>query len=217
MAGEVVEKQAADSAARKHRKRRRVTVRIDMTSMVDIAFLLLIFYMVTTVFSMPQAIEVNLPPAEPGKPPPEVLMENVLTVRVDQNNRFWWHLGLASARNVPQPLTVQTAMESTHGTATPDTALGSLLVAQNLALDNLNTLVLIHPDADFETMVTILDEIELSERIINQRRASSQGITVEELPTDWRFSYRYAVGDWDNKDNRIARMALDSARQKGVL
>ena len=44
------------------KKKRRVAIRIDMTPMVDIAFLLLIFYMVTTVFSMPQAMEINLPP-----------------------------------------------------------------------------------------------------------------------------------------------------------
>ena len=35
-----------------------------MTPMVDVAFLLLIFFMVTTVFRRPQAMEVNLP--EPG-------------------------------------------------------------------------------------------------------------------------------------------------------
>ena len=35
-----------------------------MTPMVDIAFLLLIFYMVTTVFAMPQAMEINLPKPE---------------------------------------------------------------------------------------------------------------------------------------------------------
>ena len=45
-----------------HRPKRRVGVRIDMTPMVDVAFLLLIFFMVTTVFRTPQALEINLPP-----------------------------------------------------------------------------------------------------------------------------------------------------------
>jgi biopolymer transport protein ExbD len=43
------------------RKRNRVGVRIDMTPMVDVAFLLLIFFMVTTVFRRPLAMEMNLP------------------------------------------------------------------------------------------------------------------------------------------------------------
>ncbi|MEA2031193.1 MAG: biopolymer transporter ExbD [candidate division Zixibacteria bacterium] len=42
-------------------KKRRVSIRIDMTPMVDIAFLLLIFYMVTTTFKPPEARAVELP------------------------------------------------------------------------------------------------------------------------------------------------------------
>jgi biopolymer transport protein ExbD len=42
--------------------RPRPGIRIDMTPMVDIAFLLLVFFMVTTVFRLPQAMEINLPP-----------------------------------------------------------------------------------------------------------------------------------------------------------
>lgn len=42
-------------------KKRRVSIRIDMTPMVDIAFLLLIFYMATTQFKPPEARAVTLP------------------------------------------------------------------------------------------------------------------------------------------------------------
>lgn len=42
-------------------KKRRVSIRIDMTPMVDIAFLLLIFYMATTTFKPPEARAVELP------------------------------------------------------------------------------------------------------------------------------------------------------------
>ena len=38
-------------------KKKRVGIAIDMTPFVDIAFLLLIFFMVTTVFALPQAME----------------------------------------------------------------------------------------------------------------------------------------------------------------
>lgn len=41
--------------------KRRVAIRIDMTPMVDIAFLLLIFYMATTQFKPPEARAVELP------------------------------------------------------------------------------------------------------------------------------------------------------------
>ncbi len=43
------------------KKKRRVSIIIDMTPMVDIAFLLLIFYMATTSFKPPEARAVELP------------------------------------------------------------------------------------------------------------------------------------------------------------
>ena len=43
------------------KKKRRISIRIDMTPMVDIAFLLLIFYMATTTFKPPEARAVTLP------------------------------------------------------------------------------------------------------------------------------------------------------------
>ncbi len=45
----------------KIKKKRRVSIKLDMTPMVDIAFLLLIFYMATTQFKPPEAKAVELP------------------------------------------------------------------------------------------------------------------------------------------------------------
>jgi len=45
----------------KIKKKRRVNITLDMTPMVDIAFLLLIFYMATTQFKPPEKKEVTLP------------------------------------------------------------------------------------------------------------------------------------------------------------
>src|SRR6476620_10789678 len=70
------------------RPKRRVGVRIDMTPMVDVAFLLLIFFMVTTVFRTPQALEINLPPDR--KATKEVSEEKVLTITVLPDDRSYW-------------------------------------------------------------------------------------------------------------------------------
>ena len=61
------------------RPKRRVAIRIDMTPMVDVAFLLLIFFMVTTVFRQPQALEISLPPKDARV---EIAQSNVMTLRV---------------------------------------------------------------------------------------------------------------------------------------
>jgi biopolymer transport protein ExbD len=59
---------------------KRIGVKIDMTPMVDVAFLLLIFFMCTTVFRKPQALEINLPPDPKAKI--EIAESNVFTLRV---------------------------------------------------------------------------------------------------------------------------------------
>jgi biopolymer transport protein ExbD len=74
-----------------HRPKRRVGVRIDMTPMVDVAFLLLIFFMVTTVFRTPQALEINLPPDDNIKI--EIAESKVLSVRVLPDDRTYWKRG----------------------------------------------------------------------------------------------------------------------------
>src|ERR1700752_2187176 len=73
------------------RPKRRVGIRIDMTPMVDIAFLLLIFFMVTTVFRTPQALEINLPPDKESKV--EVAESKVLTIRILADDRVYWKRG----------------------------------------------------------------------------------------------------------------------------
>jgi biopolymer transport protein ExbD len=42
-------------------KKRRIGIKIDMTPMVDVAFLLLIFFMTTTSFKPPEQVSVKLP------------------------------------------------------------------------------------------------------------------------------------------------------------
>ena len=82
----------------KRRKPKRIGIKIDMTPMVDVAFLLLIFFMCTTVFRKPQALEINLPPDPNAKV--EIAESNVMTVRViapeDSTRgdvRVFWRLG----------------------------------------------------------------------------------------------------------------------------
>ena len=197
------------------RPKRRVTIRIDMTPMVDIAFLLLIFYMVTTVFSMPQAMEINLPPKDQTEDI-DIKESNLLTIRVDELGRFWWNLKIPTPDNLPiylpsapKPDTVEYLLDS-------DTLIG-LLREQNTKNSKLSTLVLIHRDATYKDLVNILDDIDLLERSWNAYTANKLDIDVGDIPKDQKFSYRFAMGEWEPRDDKIIKSAAEQAMEKGEL
>jgi biopolymer transport protein ExbD len=58
--------------------------------MVDIAFLLLIFFMVTTVFRAPQTMELNIPPDKEDTV--EIAESNVLIIRMLDDGRVYWNI-----------------------------------------------------------------------------------------------------------------------------
>ena len=216
MAGEVVER-AAKGGKGGRRKKRRLAIRIDMTPMVDIAFLLLIFYMVSTVFAMPQAMEINLPPEENADDDLIVKESNLLTIHVDQDSRFWWHLKRVSPENMPKLLPPNPNRPDTVAYALwPDTLRG-LLVERNRENPMLNTLVLIHSDATYADFVNILDEIDFIERNWNLAKAEQLGVDVKDLPKNEKFSYRYAVGDWETRDDKVIAESIALAQAAGQL
>jgi biopolymer transport protein ExbD len=67
------------------KKVKRVGISIDMTPLVDIAFLMLIFFMATTQFKPPDKDEINLPESQSEIKTPE---GHVITIAVTEDNRM---------------------------------------------------------------------------------------------------------------------------------
>lgn len=123
------------------RPKRRLGIRIDMTPMVDVAFLLLIFFMVTTVFRTPQALEINLPPDANAKV--EVAESKVMVVRVLPDERMYWKRG-----------TNPWARSNLGG------LVGVLKPYQGSK--DLVVIIKIDRDAKFNSMVNVIDELDLA-------------------------------------------------------
>ena len=61
------------------KKKRRIGIAIDMTPMVDVAFLLLIFFMLTTQFEPPEKDKIDLPESNSEAKSPE---SDIITIAV---------------------------------------------------------------------------------------------------------------------------------------
>jgi biopolymer transport protein ExbD len=124
------------------RPKRRVRIRIDMTPMVDVAFLLLIFFMVTTVFRKPQAMEVNLPPKDVKVQVPQ---SNVMTMFVRGDEHIFYKMGTGDLESTEMKSLVQ-------------------LFQDKVKLNpELIVLVKVSRQATYNTMVDIMDDLELAE------------------------------------------------------
>jgi biopolymer transport protein ExbD len=67
---------------------KRSAPEVNAGSMADIAFLLLIFFLVTTTIETDQGINRKLPPIEDQQDPPEIKMKNIFTVLVNKNDQL---------------------------------------------------------------------------------------------------------------------------------
>src|SRR5512143_2818666 len=81
------------------KSKRRVGVVIDMTPMVDIGFLLLIFYMSTTQFKPPEQKSVTLPMSSSQRDLPK---KNFITVTVTKQDSIYVDMILMEKRFDPQ-------------------------------------------------------------------------------------------------------------------
>jgi biopolymer transport protein ExbD len=71
--------------------------RVDMTPMVDLGFLLITFFMLTTTFSKPNTMELNMPDKnEEVKEEMPVPASKTLSIILDKDNKVWWYKGKPS-------------------------------------------------------------------------------------------------------------------------
>jgi biopolymer transport protein ExbD len=72
------------------KKMKRVGIKVDMTPMVDVAFLLLIFFMSTSQFDPPQKAPITLPDSHSNLKVPE---SDVLVLAIDKESHLYWQIG----------------------------------------------------------------------------------------------------------------------------
>lgn len=75
------------------KRAKKQSTRIDMTPMVDLAFLLLTFFVLTATFSKPKSMELTFPvPPNPNDPPPPAI-KNGITILLTKDDRIFYYEG----------------------------------------------------------------------------------------------------------------------------
>jgi len=121
------------------RKRPSAAREISMASTSDVAFLLLIFFIVTTIFAAEQGLTLVLPSKKSEADIVKVKQSNVATLKVHESN-------LVTLDAVPIEINhIQKAIED-----------------RIVANPKLVVVLEIHPEADYGQMVACLDELKLA-------------------------------------------------------
>lgn len=77
---------------------KKMSTKVDLTPMVDLAFLLITFFMLTTTLNKPNAMELNMP--KKADKPDEVIKINeelLLNIILDKDNTVWWYEGMTAS------------------------------------------------------------------------------------------------------------------------
>ena len=128
---------------------KRSSTRIDMTPMVDLAFLLLTFFVMTTTLNKPQTMEITMPEKpKPGDEMPEINEKNVLTLVLGPDDKVYWYMGITNP-------TVEVSGFSATG-------IRKILLAKKAELPKLVVLIKAMDEAKYKNMVDIMDEMNIS-------------------------------------------------------
>ena len=126
---------------------KKTSTRIDMTPMVDLAFLLLTFFVMTTTLNKPETMEINMPEKDDEKPP-EVNERHVLTLIMGENNKIYYYMGITDPE-------VKITNFSKDG-------IRKLLLTQKRDIPKLIVLIKSMDESKYKNMVDILDEMNIN-------------------------------------------------------
>ena len=149
----IVDSPGGRRTSKKGRRRsKRIGFHLDMTPMVDVAFLLLTFFMLTTTFSKSNTMEINMPPE---KVEVKVVESNVMTLRIADNVMAYCSIGNEAPRKIPLYDPADTHQLALSG------ELRQLLKQQTAANAKLVIVVKISEKAKYKHLVDIIDELNL--------------------------------------------------------
>lgn len=140
-----------------HRSK-KLSTRVDMTPMVDLGFLLITFFMLTTTMAKPKVLNLIMPADGEGIP---VKASKALTLIVQENNTVSWYDGQGNDPNEPPVIY--------HSNFSPANGIGEVIRAKQKKVaaafgdaDELVIMIKATKGANYRNMVDALDEMKIN-------------------------------------------------------
>ncbi|HEX8563537.1 MAG TPA: biopolymer transporter ExbD [Flavobacterium sp.] len=103
----MAELNTGDGAGKKGGKVRskKQNSKVDLTAMVDLAFLLITFFMLTTSLSKPQSMDLGLPDKDEKADDTKVDENRTMTILLGDNNKIKYYMGILNTPMAPKDIT----------------------------------------------------------------------------------------------------------------
>jgi biopolymer transport protein ExbD len=159
--------------SRKKRNLGQKSIAMDMNAMVDLAFLLLTFFMLTTTMVKPKAMELVMPISEQeNESNVQAIKESTaLTLIPLNNNRLCYFFGLGKEEVTASQLSTE--------------VLHSLFQRHRQQTEEPVVIIMPHPDSNYNQLVELIDESNIGK--INRYATGKFGIQEETLLNQWNI------------------------------
>lgn len=141
-------------------KQRKKLIRVDMTPMVDLGFLLITFFMFTTNFTKPNVMDLGLPAKDPNPNPintPVIKPLNQVTFILGKDNRVFYHQQAAEDLN-------KNNLKETDFSGIKISKIISEAYNNAPSKDKFTVIVKPTDESNYKNFVDILDNIAISKK-----------------------------------------------------
>lgn len=130
------------------KRKKRLSPRIDMTPMVDLAFLLLTFFVMTTKLMKNHGLEIQQPMADNSGRHRDVQAEQVLNIVLGNNDRVYWYMGEPGNK----------AEKSDFSSS----GVRKLLLQKNQQIKDLYVFIKASDKSRYQNMIDMFDEVKIT-------------------------------------------------------
>ncbi|MFN4083489.1 MAG: ExbD/TolR family protein [Bacteroidia bacterium] len=137
---------------KKHRRKtreRKPAPTLDLNPMSDLAFQLIIFFMLATTFSRPQTMEIVMPVKPKGNEKEQAVKESkALTLLLYNDDKIYYYQGITDPE----------VMETNYTTS----GLRQLVLDKNKEIYDLVILIKPHKSSNYQNLIDVLDEMTIA-------------------------------------------------------